>query len=87
MDTKSRDYALIICMVGVSAVAAYAPKDEVYDNPGSEVELENHARGIMLSCDRWQSYEDLQEFERKTGMELVKITKTYEVREVKWLDE
>ena len=84
-STTDRDYTAVVVKVGRGFVMGYCPKD-AYIYMGDEVELENSNRGQVLMKDDYLSYERLQEIEKDTCEELVKIKAVYHRDEIKWED-
>lgn len=85
-DERDERYSILICEIGGSAVAAYAPESAyIREGADTEVVMEGGgARGICLMVTRYCHYEDLVEYEKKTGKELRRIRGVWNYEEVEW---
>lgn len=77
-------YKIVAVKVGEGIVLGYVPNDN-YFGAGDEVILDGPGtRGLVLLIEDYMTYEELQQRESDTGMELVKITSVLHKKEVKW---
>lgn len=81
---KDQRYDVIIAKIGGGAVCAYKPNGTGFVSVGDEVEIENQARGTVLSVDTYNRFEELVDMEKKTGMEFVKIAAILSRNEIEW---
>ena len=82
-NTTDKDYTAVVVKVMKEFVMGYLPKGN-YVYPGDRVEFEGNRAGTVLMVDDYVSYEQLQQMEKDTGSEFVKITAFYKKHDIEW---
>lgn len=83
---KNMRFTVTIVLTPTAVAVGYCPSGTCI-HVGDKVTLEKYGKGIIAMLETFNTYEDLQKYQRITGLDLLKILNLIEVKAVDWSDQ